>query len=651
MASKVTKWRDKNKKLLKYIEMEHSESLMDVDNENILTENNTSPEDGLMPDRNGTNTDRDTDVSPSPDSSQFCEQELSASEQSSYASSVSSDSSNNDVEINTRRLLPDLANWALSNGLSHSAINGLLEVLRTNVDNDIPKDSRTILKTPREVSYCKKCGGEYIYLGIKEGILRQPNIQFFIGEKISLKVNIDGLPLFKSSGMEVWPILGMIEKQTPFTIALFCGESKPTCLADFMKDFLEEYSILVQHGVKINDHMTKKFELKCFICDAPARAYLKCIKGHTGYHACERCTTPGEMHNGTMTFENVNSELRTDEKFSNFEYEEHQHELSILCQYRIPCVKFFVLDYMHLICLGVTRRILNHLKSGPRICKLSQRQIDTLSSRLSALRNTLPSEFARQPRSLKWLKRWKATEFKQFLLYTGMFVLKGVVDNDVYRHFLALSVSISVLMYFKPEDKNYMKLFNFTKNLLKWFVEKSSAIYGNSFVTYNVHSTIHLHQDVENFNCGLEDLSAFPFENFLHRIKKMVRKSHQPLPQITKRIQEMEENGVDFVSKVIKTKIKQKGDRDSWFLLTNNKICKILDVRNNEISARLFPFKKSRSYFSEPIDSKDLGICILPENTKHKDTIISKSDIKKKFVALPSKNGMLLIPMLHDLEL
>ena len=64
-----------------------------------------------------------------------------------------------------------------------------------------------------------------------------------------------------------------------------------------------------------------------------------------------------------------------------------------------------------------------------------------------------------------------------------------------------------------------------------------------------------------------------------------------------------------------------------------------------------FRLKKSRSYFSEPIDSKDLGICILPENTKHKDTIISKSDIKKKFVALPSKNGMLLIPMLHDLEL
>jgi len=73
--------------------------------------------------------------------------------------------------------------------------------------------------------------------------------------------------------------------------------------------------------------------------------------------------------------------------------------------------------------------------------------------------------------------------------------------------------------------------FYYTKDLLKWFVTKSSEIYGDCFVSYNVHSLIHLHQDVENFQCGLEKLSAFPFENFMQRIKKMVRKSHQALPQ------------------------------------------------------------------------------------------------------------------------
>ena len=67
-----------------------------------------------------------------------------------------------------------------------------------------------------------------------------------------------------------------------------------------------------------------------------------------------------------------------------------------------------------------------------------------------------------------------------------MFVLKGIVPTTVYKHFLALSVSISVLMYFTPEEEGYMELFHFTKDLLKWFVQKSSDVYGESFVVYNV---------------------------------------------------------------------------------------------------------------------------------------------------------------------
>lgn len=655
MASRSSKWRDKNRTFLQYIEIQNSSNLGITDHPQVSTDHPQVSTDLHNPSEN---VPLPMDISTSSD----CSNNLSVGELSPYVESTSSSDSsdpsgssdsNNEVEVNTRNLLPDLAKWALTNNLSHSALNGLMEVLRENVDQELPKDARTVLNTPRQVSFCKKCGGEYIYLGIKEGILRQPKIKYFVGEKISLKVNIDGLPLFKSAGTEVWPILGMVEKQSPFVIALFCGEGKPKCVADFMKDFLEEYSHLVQNGIQIDEHIVKAFEIKCFICDAPARAYLKSIKGHTGYNACERCTTTGEMDGSTMTYKDLNSSLRADEKFADFDYPEHQHELSILCQYGIPCVKFFVLDSMHLIFLGVTKRMLYRLKSGPRLCKLSQRQIDTLSNSLSVLRNTLPSEFARQPRSLKWLKRWKATEFKQFLLYTGMFVLKGVVNADVYRHFLALSVSVSVLMYFKPEEENYLNLFNFTKQLLKWFVEKSSDLYGGSFVSYNVHSTIHLHEDVENFNCGLADLSAFPFENFLHRIKKMVRKSHQPLPQIAKRIQEMEKTGVDFVSKVIHTKVRSvlKGNRDAWFLTSNNKICEVLDVKGKEISARLYSFKKTRSYFDEPVDSKDIGICVLLENTTFKESTIYTTDIKKKFVAIPTKNGMLLIPMLHNLEL
>lgn len=54
---------------------------------------------------------------------------------------------------------------------------------------------------------------------------------------------------------------------------------------------------------------------------------------------------------------------------------------------------------------------------------------------MTSLNGKMPREFARQPMSLDYLDKWKATEFRQFLLYTGPVVLKSVVSADTYHHF------------------------------------------------------------------------------------------------------------------------------------------------------------------------------------------------------------------------
>jgi len=41
----------------------------------------------------------------------------------------------------------------------------------------------------------------------------------------------------------------------------------------------------------------------------------------------------------------------------------------------------------------------------------------------------MPCEFARKPRTLDEMCRWKATEFRTFLLYIGTFVIKSVLKN------------------------------------------------------------------------------------------------------------------------------------------------------------------------------------------------------------------------------
>ena len=97
-------------------------------------------------------------------------------------------------------------------------------------------------------------------------------------------------------------------------------------------------------------------------------------------------------------------------------------------------ISTFVIDYMHLVCLRVVRNILNYLKKGP-VGKISALQLREISDRLIMLNGKMPSECARQARSLYELHRWKATQFRQFLLYTGHIDLRRIVSKELFQHF------------------------------------------------------------------------------------------------------------------------------------------------------------------------------------------------------------------------
>jgi hypothetical protein len=159
-----------------------------------------------------------------------------------------------------------------------------------------------------------------------------------------------------------------------------------------------ELNNLVLNGISVGDAVLT-VTVGSFICDAPARAFLKCIKGHGAYYACERCIIKGRW-NGRVVF-SLNDEssipLRSEASFNNFEYKDHQIDISPLINagIGISCIKSFPLDYMHLVCLGVVKRILMFLKSGPRQCRLSGQQLDILSGKLTALNGKMPREFAR----------------------------------------------------------------------------------------------------------------------------------------------------------------------------------------------------------------------------------------------------------------
>ena len=95
-------------------------------------------------------------------------------------------------------LTEKLAKWAVENNCTRSSINQLLKILRES-GHILPKDSRTLLPTPQVIITEDICNGTYKYFGMKEQLIHFHKESLSDLSHINLIVNVDGVPLFKSS--------------------------------------------------------------------------------------------------------------------------------------------------------------------------------------------------------------------------------------------------------------------------------------------------------------------------------------------------------------------------------------------------------------------------------------------------------------------
>ena len=166
------------------------------------------------------------------------------------------------------------------------------------------------------------------------------------------------------------------------------------------KKFIEEMNKLGDEGIVI-DKQRFSVRIKYFTCDTLARKLLKGIKSHVGFYSCERRTMKGVRFEETTLFPPGDDEERTDTSFRNKSQAEHHTSDTPLIRFDPPInlVTSFVIDFMHLCCLGVMKKLLEYWLEKSKH-KLSYRQRVLLGKRSENMSTEVPIEYQRKTRSL-----------------------------------------------------------------------------------------------------------------------------------------------------------------------------------------------------------------------------------------------------------
>lgn len=418
-------------------------------------------------------------------------------------------------------LKSDLRKWAITHNITGTATDDLLRILLSNFPNcSLPKSHKTLFGTVTSYNIDNIEGGKYYHFGLAKKIKFYSSLDSFSDtfDSFQLIVGIDGLPISRSSKKQFWPILvttPLLNFNKPFIVGLYYSDNcKPNKVTEFLEPFVEECLSLARTGLEINGILRKVF-VKCIVADAPARNFIKNCVTFNAYHGCDRCDQKGKWL-GRVIYDRNDANLRHDQDFNVQLDTLHHTGISPLQSLGIGMVSDVVLDYMHLVCLGVTKKLLSCWRSGPLPHRLGRHDILEISERILACKRFIPSEFNRKPRPLAELEYWKATEYRTFLLYLGPLVLKGILTKEKYEHFMLLSISIRILL---STNRDW---YQYARKLLVSFVEKIPTLYVPEFLVYNVHSLIHLSDDAIKFG-SLNGINAFPFENFMQAIKRMLR--------------------------------------------------------------------------------------------------------------------------------
>ena len=337
---------------------------------------------------------------------------------------------------------------------------------------------------------------------------------------LQLIVNTDGVSsIFQSRQFNVWPIMASIVNLNPskrfffrnlLLCCLFYGPNKP----DF-RFFLDIFVDQVQSTSISYGCYTIFLRVLTLCADLPAKANCLLMNQFNGYDSCPNCNIHGTYshEHKKMLFPPGECSLRSEEEFLSCARAAEMQQnviqgikgLSPLSKVmRLSNVPF---DAMHLVYLGIVRTFVCH--------SLSHRLIDETEATKILLSVRVPSCFKRKPRSLMYKFKFKAMEWRHFILY--YFVLFLDSDNEELKVFMT---TLSTIVHSLLEPVILEELADVQKMIFE-FRRLSVHLFGSSVNTFTMHAFEHLPDQVRHYG-PLWATSASVFESAFYQLKRLV---------------------------------------------------------------------------------------------------------------------------------
>lgn len=309
----------------------------------------------------------------------------------------------------------------------------------------------------------------------------KPNLK---EKHISFQLNTDGVSLFKSSNVEIWPLYLTINELPPsmrysrkhrIFAGIWFGQSKP-CFKTFLHPLYDSLSLLFETGITVMvpniGEATVKAKIISATLDAPAKSALQNFSLFSGFDGCPCCLERGEtcwisdkghktIYPFNLSMPEGHAQLRTHSDTIKHAKTAQMSVISTGKEHPVfgvkgltwmmyfpgfDIIKGMRIDYMHAVLIGVQKMLLKLWfdKGNKAMPWYIGNHLALLDQKLRDIK--VPNVITRLPRSLNDVGHWKASELRNFLLYYSIPILSGTLPELYFNHYLMLVHAMYLLL-------------------------------------------------------------------------------------------------------------------------------------------------------------------------------------------------------------